>query len=174
MFLWIHFYAEMKRGWMPEDCWHAMSWQSPLRVRLIGSSPTLKGSRWLGMIRSMWVAVCGCLLAALCCMWILWGTAECKTGLFQVKMEKGHSERTVKGGGEPKEGVGKGWRERCWRRVEKRSRSSANLVGRQSAALKMRARQEFYNNLIEGMMVIIQETWHVPIWLNRVRGEWLW
>lgn len=59
------------------------------------------------------MAVCGCLLAAFHCMWILWGTAECKTGLFQVKMEKGHSDRRMRGGGEPKDRVGIGWRERC-------------------------------------------------------------
>lgn len=51
------------------------------------------------------MAVCECLLAALGCMWILWGTAEFKIGLSQVKMEKGHSER-MSGSGEPKEMIG--------------------------------------------------------------------
>lgn len=50
------------------------------------------------------VAVCGCLLADLGCMCTLWSPAECKTGLSQVKMEKEHSERTMRGGGNLRKG----------------------------------------------------------------------
>lgn len=46
------------------------------------------------------MAVCECLLAALGCMWILWGTAEFKISLSQVKMER------MSGSGEPKEMAG--------------------------------------------------------------------
>lgn len=106
----------------------------------------------------MWVAVCGHLLAGLSCMWIL----EAQLSAKQVKMGKDIQRERW---GE----VGKGWRERCWRRVEKTGGRSANLICRQSAALKMTASQEIYNHLIEGMKVIIQESWHVSLRLNRAK-----